>query len=698
MSPGSIAVVGASDKPGPGRNVLDNLSAIGFPGSVHVVNKSGAVVRGRNAFPSLGALPEVPDLVVVAVNSAASISVVSEAAHLGVKGAVLLASGFAETGQSGAALAQQVPAKRGSLSLVGPNCLGFINLQDRVAAYSGPMLEQSGRGVVGLVSNSGALSCSLTGAAAERGIAFSHVITTGNQLDLGVSEFVSYLTAQEDVRIIACYLEGFTDGRALLEAFDGAARSGKTVVVLKAGRSDAGGEAARTHTGALAGSVAVQRDLFAHSNVIMAGEPEEFLALIELGERLPRPVTPPRVAAVTISGGERLLLADAGEELGLNFAVLGQSTLDQVSELLPPYATASNPLDTTGAGIVESHNEAHAAAVLAITKDANVDLLLACQDGKNGWVQRDGASTLFLNAVRCAADAGAETGKPVVVISPTTGAVDLRARELLNERGIACLVGLGPALRAFAKFSRCAPGGGAPLATYPVELAGTQGFRLDARTVMERLAARGVPHWPTSFVRTADEAVRAASQTGYPIVLKLEGGPAHRKAAGGMRIGMKNAEEVAEAWKELASVAEGMGMSAVEASLQRVAYAEAELFVGAMKDDQFGPIVLFGLGGTDVEQKERWVVGLAPLTDDRASVLIERFAWWPPVLGKREGASQTVRARIARVIRAVSEIICDPDVCAIDINPLLVLRDGLAVIDAKMVVYPQSGPSSASRS
>ncbi len=389
-------------------------------------------------------------------------------------------------------------------------------------------------------------------------------------------------------------------------------------------------------------------------------------------------------------------MTDAGEDVGLDFAVLAQSTLDRVRQSLPPYATASNPLDTTGAGIVESHNEAHAAAVLAVAEDANVDLLLACQDAKNGWVERDRSSTLFLNAVRCAADAGAESGKPVVVVSPTTGAVDTRAREFVNVRGIPCLMGQGPAIRALAKFLR-SPRGGTPPTSYPVKVAGKQGVRLDAREVIERMAARGIPHWPTSFVQSADEAVRAASQSGYPVAMKLEGGLAHRKGAGGIRIGMRNAEEVAHAWEELASVAETIGMTTVEVSLQRVAFPEAELFVGAANDDQFGPIVLFGLGGSDVEHKEKCVVGLAPLTDGEAGGLVERFPWLPTVLGGKEEGARAARARVARVIAAVSEIICDPDVDALDINPLLVLRDDLAIIDAKMVVGARSGPSRATQ-
>ncbi len=681
LSASSVAVVGASDRMGPGRKVVENLGALGFPGPVYVVNRRGVAVAGKEAWTSLEELPGVPDLVVVAVNSAASPSVVAQARDLGARGAVLLASGFSETGEHGARLSEEVLAARGAMSLVGPNCLGFLDLTTGVGAYSGPMVEPAVPGNVALVSNSGAMACTLSGAAAERRIHFSHVVTTGNQLDLCIADFVRCLASSPAVKVIACYVEGFDDGRALLDAFDTARANGKTVTLLKGGRSETGGEAARTHTGAIAGSASVQADLFGQYGVLLAEDPDEFLSLIELGSRLDRPVRAPRIGAVTISGGERLLFADAAEEAGFVFAPLTDETVQAVIAALPPFATASNPLDTTGAGIVDGDCEAHTAAVLAVAGDPSVDLLLVCQDAKNGWVEAAQESRLFLDAVVCAAEAGAKTRTPVVVVSPTTGTVDGRAREELAARGIPCLMGLGQSVRALAKFARVAaldPFLRTPLGA---RAEGT-GSRLDARTVIKRLALHGLDHWPTRFVRDAREAVEAAGELGFPVVLKLEAGFAHRRAVGGVRMGLFDADAVSSAWEELARAGAAAGATGAEMSIQPIAVAEAELFVGALKDEQFGPIVLLGRGGTGVESSGAFVVGLAPFGADRAVEMARRLP-----RGTVPGDDRAVLAEVANVLASVSEIIGEPDVRAVDVNPLLLLADGsVAIVDAKMVV------------
>lgn len=682
MNPASIAVVGASPNAGTGRAVMENLSLLGYSGPVYPVNKSGAAVNGAAAFDSLGALPEVPDLVVVAVNSAASVSIVSEAARMGVRSAVLLASGFDETGDEGAQLADQVISSRGDMSLSGPNCLGFVDLTTRVAVYSGQMPEPPVAGTVALVSNSGAVACSLTGAAAERLISFSHVITTGNQLDLGVPEFVSYLATQAAVRVIACYLEGFTHGRKLLDAFSRARAHNKVVAVLKGGRSTVGGEASRTHTGALAGSSAVQADLFSQQDVLVATDPDELLSLMELGERLTRPMTVPRVGVITISGGERLIMADATEESGMPLAQLSEKTLDDIRSVLPKFATASNPLDTTGPGVFAGQPEAHAAAVLAVARDPDVHLLLACQDAKNGWVQADESSDAFVDAVRCAVTAGAAVGKPVVVLSPNSGSVDVRGRELLRSSGAPCLIGLGPAMRALAKFTRASPTGHAHGPARPMIGDSAEGARLDASAVIERIEASGLVHWPTRFVQARSDAVGAAQELGFPVVLKLEAGLAHRKASGGVRIGLESAEQVESAWDALEDSARSSGASADRMSVQKMAFAESELFVGAVKDPQFGPIVLFGVGGSDVEAKQALVVGLAPLTTEQALELPRRLSLDGGLL---RSSRSDLSDEVARVLVEVSEAICDPDLQAIDVNPLLILSDAVAIIDVKMV-------------
>ena len=274
LRPRAIAVVGASERPGPGRNVVANLARLRFPGETYLVNPRRPSIDGRSTFPSLDALPVVPDLVVIAVNRDAAVDALASAAALGVPAAVLLAAGFGEADAHGLELDRRLRDAARGMALMGPNCLGFVNLEDRVGAYSGPMMEQEGCGSVALVSQSGAMACTLTGAAAERRLRFSHVITTGNQIGLTSADYVRFLAGSEPVRVIACYLEGFDDGRGLVAAFAEARDAGKLVVSLKSGRSKAGTEAALSHTGALAGRAAIQEEAFQRSGVRVAADVE----------------------------------------------------------------------------------------------------------------------------------------------------------------------------------------------------------------------------------------------------------------------------------------------------------------------------------------------------------------------------------------------------------------------------------------
>jgi acyl-CoA synthetase (NDP forming) len=684
----SVAVVGSATRAGPARKVVDNLRHVGFAGSVSLVNRSGQGAGGHPTYRSLHDLPDAPDVVVVAVNSAATVPVVADAAEIGARGAVILASGFGETGADGERLAAQVLARRSRLRIIGPNCLGFLSLPDQVAAYSGPLPEPLLAGPVALLSNSGAMACTLTGAAAERRLRCSHIITCGNQLDLQTADFVRYLVGREEVGAIGCYLEGFTDGRALLAAFDTAAEAGKPVVVLKAGRSRAGGEAAKTHTGALAGLSLVQSDLFRQHGVCWASDPEEFLALLELTARAPRLRSGVRFGVVTISGGERLLVADALEEAGLRLAPLEPSTEQQLRGVLPAYATAANPLDTTGAGIVEGNPEVHGRAAQILAADPNVDVLLACQDAKNGWLQAELANDIFVDAVACARKAAEQADKTLVIVSPTTGQVDERARDLLERYEIPLLMGLHPAMAALREYTatgvslhgeRPLPPTGGHRTTRP-EVAGR---RMEVVDVVKLLADQGIPHWPTSYVADASEAVAAAGAFGYPVALKLESRIAHRRVMGGVRLGLADAASVATAWRDLVQVAEAHSAQGDSMSIQPMAFGATELFIGGTQDPQFGPILLVGPGGSDVEGSEAIAIGLAPLGRHEAQTLVEHALSRSSALA--QGVLPSALEATVDAVERAAALIAAPAIIALDINPLLVFADRVSVLDAKVV-------------
>ncbi len=687
LEPRSVAVLGASDRTGVGQRVVANLLALGYPGDLYLINRNRSVVAGLPAYPSLADLPAVPELVVAAVNREAAVREMAEASRLGARAAVVLAAGFAEAGERGRELDAGLRAATREMALLGPNCLGFVNLVDDVAAYSGPLMEPPERGTVALVSQSGALACVFTGAAAERGLRFSHVITAGNQVGLDTVDYLRYLGRHPDVTVIACYLEGFTDGRALAAAMREAVEAGKSVIVLKAGRSRAGGAAARTHTGALAGSAAIQFSIWQQNGVLVATDPEEFLALIELCSRI-RATAGSRAGILTISGGERLLIADAAEETGIRLARFDDATADGLAASLPAYASIANPLDTTGAGVVDGNATVHRQAASLVCQDPNVDIVVACQDAKNGWIQADHRSSLFRDCVEAAADAAVTAAKPLVVISPTTGDIDAEAREYLRRREVPVLMGLRPGLSALAQVIRA--GAAHPAAAHPA--AAHPGIALSGLDSLARLGEHGVPVCPTRLVSTEAEAVIAGEELGYPVAMKIDGpGIQHRSELGGVRTGLSSAAAVQAAWAELAEVAATVRPGRLpEVLVQPMISGGVELFVGGLRDEQFGPVVLFGTGGLLLELVRDTVPALAPL-DDAAALRLITASHAHRLLGGFRGGPAADVERVAAAVAAISRVAAMPDVAALDVNPLIALPDRVTVVDAKIVKAGEGG-------
>ncbi len=703
MEASSIAVVGASDSPGPGRNVVRNLVEAKFAGRVFLINKSHPRVNDMPAYADIGHLPEVPELIVVAVNQGATVEVVRSAAAAGVPGAVLLAAGFRESGEEGARLEAELRAARGDMSLVGPNCLGFVNYTSGLAAYSGPLVEQKHFGNVALVSNSGALACTLTGAAAERRISFSHVVAMVNQTDLGLADFLDYFSSEPHVEVIACYVEGFDDGRAVLSAIGSAVEKGKLVVLLKSGRTRLGGRAALTHTGALAGSALVQEGLFRRSGVVIARDLEELLALIELASRSPR-LSGERIGVITTSGGERLLLADAVEEDALGLAELSQASRAELRALLPPFATVANPLDTTGAGIFEGDVKTHYAAARVMALDPDVDVLVASYDAKNGWVEAAQSAPAFVDGVIAAHKAATEAGKPVVIISPTTGNVDALAREYLEDNSIACLMGLQPAMRAISLL--LARGRQRDLGELPgsktadsertssvasvagasaVALGGREGVQLPLAAALGCLQGAGLSGWESITATDEEDAVVAAGRVGYPVAMKWDGNISHRARIGGVTLGLKNEGAVREAWRSLTKRAAELHVGYEGLVVQAMVEGGLELFVGGVRDQQFGPIVLFGLGGIRVEEAGQVAVALAPMSRPDAELLVDASPC-AEVIGQHMAGGLLDRDAVVDAVMAVAELMSDTAVLAVDVNPLIALPHGVAVVDCKVVV------------
>lgn len=685
LNPGSIAVAGASDRPGPGNRVVSNLIAGRFQGPLYLVNRNHDRIAGIPAYPSLEALPETPELVIAAVDREAAAEVVGTAAAAGSPACLLLAAGFGESDERGRELEQRVRESAQEMALMGPNCLGYVNLEANVAAYSGPLMEPYDCGSVALVSNSGALACTLTGIAAERGIRFSYVITTGNGINVNLAGYVRYLSTRPVVNVIACYVEGFQDGRQLLDAFDMARANGKHVVLLKAGRSVAGREAAKSHTAALAGSDAIQQDLWRQHDILLADDLEEFTALIQICSRYPSRKRA-RLGIVTISGGERLMLADAAERFGLPLATLAPETLRELSDLLPFYASPSNPLDTTGAGLVERDSTVHAAAVRILAQDPSVDMIVVSQDIKNGWIQSEHRSDLFYDGIVASTEALSTIDKPPLFLSPTVGEVDLRARAYLIGQESTLLLGLAPGLGSLSKFLRSRTHVAQAKITAGEWKGASQSEAVTGYFAMERLRQAGVEVWPTMRVESEDDAAAAATRLGYPAVLKLDGlGLLHRTEQQGVSLDLRDEATVRLAFRELLSKGKEQGLVEPAVLVQRLVGTGVEVFAGGIRDEQFGPIVLVGSGGILTELIDDAIAALAPLDIKGASDLLRRTKVYSLLDGWRGGQKIDIMP-LCRTLSAISEVIAQPDISALDVNPLIVRNEGVALVDAKLLL------------
>jgi acetyl-CoA synthetase len=459
LAPRSVAVVGASDRPGSyGGEALLNLSRVGFPGRVYAVNPRRASVHGVRCHAALEDLPEAPDAVVVAIPAAGAPAVVEAVGAIGGGGAVVFAAGFAEMAEGGAKLqgALAEAARRHDLPVCGPNGNGIVALHDHVALW-GDAVGPREPGPVALVSQSG--NVAVNALAARRGLRLHTVVSCGNQAVLGAAEFLAALAQRDGVRAVALYLEDDGDGEGWCAALERCARAGVGVAVLKAGSSRAGAAAARAHTGAVAGDQRVIRALFEEAGAAWAEDPHDLLELAKALSVTGARGAGRRLAVMTCSGGDSSVAADHAEALGVPLPELAPETVERLRTVLPAAATPANPLDYTA--LLWNDPQALRALLLTLADDPGVDQLLVLYDQAAG---ADGAATetwgAVLEAVRSAA---VDSASPVAVAATLP--------ELLSDADAAGLQAQGtPALGGLRTGMRCVRALGAPAAD-PVRVA-----------------------------------------------------------------------------------------------------------------------------------------------------------------------------------------------------------------------------------
>ena len=700
--PYTIALVGASrEETGIGHRILESLQNGRFAGSVIPVNPHATEIAGLRTFPSLRDIPSPVDLAIIAVPPHLVLTVIDDCAVKQVPAAILITAGFAETGGTGIELEAQLRdrVRRYRIRLIGPNCFGLMNLDPAIrlnATYT-PLLPPAGR--VALASESGGLGLAVVMAAQRLNLGISSFVSVGNHVDVTVSDLLEYWEQDQKTNMILLYLETIVAPQRFRDI---AARVGKTkpIVVLKAGRTQAGQSAAGSHTAALATNDKAVDALFAQSGVIHAKTLEEFLALASGLSAQPRPQGK-RIGILTNSGGPGVLCADSCATEGLTVPELSKPTQSTLASFLSPIAALKNPVDVIGFATEEQHAQAVETMLASDELDALIIVHVSVRAKDNEPVAAG-----IIKGIRAARRAG--YNQPVYLCWMAEG--DLDRSFIVDGETIPTYrhpeIPAHIISRALAYDSwRQQPSGQVP--TYSdVDLASAKA--ICAKALADRgtgwlttqethalLTAMKLPLAPGSIATTAEEAVKLAEKIGYPVTVKLASHQiVHKTEVGGVRLNLVNDQAVYEAFNAIRARLEQAGqLEAMEGVLvQPMLSGGVEVMVGMTRDPLFGPVIAFGLGGIHVEILGDLQFRVAPLTDRDASDMVKAIKGYRLLTGYRGQQAVDLKA-IEDVLLRISHLAeTIPQICELDLNPVFALPEGQGcrVVDARIRVMRQT--------
>ncbi|MGX5658870.1 acetate--CoA ligase family protein [Castellaniella ginsengisoli] len=685
INPRSVAVIGASeDQTKFGGRLYRMLIKHGYGGTIYPINPFRESLFGIPAYPSVGALPQAPDMVVMAVPQAKVKEQIAACADRGARCGIVITSKFSDDGPAGAALEREIVdiARAGGMRLIGPNCLGLVSPANRLVMCSSPAMDVDRlvESPIGFVSQSGALMATLFDRMHAQGVGFSHCVSVGNQADLELCDFVEMLVHDPKTRVICTYIEGIKSPERFVDLARQAREAGKPWLAVKAGRTDAGSQAAFSHTASMAGDYAALEAVCARENVVLMEDPAAMLLLAHAMEGRPGHSVE-RVAVVTPSGGGGALAADRLGGAGIPLAEFTPATRAAFSEFYAE-GQARNPVDMGGRKYEAGENSVDVAerTVRVALADEQVDAALVAL-----------TTAPMLGAVTEALVKGGESSpKPLMfVVHPGRAAQD--SREFLRSRGVPYTDNLSEAVEALGAWRRWSafqpwpaavrPAGCAPSGPVPGARSESESKRL--------LAAAGIPVNREVIVADPAEAARRAPEVGFPLVAKVIS-PAivHKSDVGGVLLGVRDAESLESGLREMR---EGIGRAMPGAdiqgfSLQSMEGGELELILGARRDPQFGAQVLIGSGGVLVELLQDFVVLPAPVDPATAARALRRLKVAPLLDAYRGRAALDADAVVDAVVR-LSWLAHDwrGTDFEIEVNPLKVrvAGQGCVAVDAR---------------
>ncbi len=695
VKPRSVAIVGATDRGGPGRAVIESLGAIGFTGPIYPVNPKYPTVLNIKCYPSLTDLPEAPDIVVFSIRNPLIPEQMRLAVKRGVRAAIIYDSGFAELGADGAKLQDQIAgmAREAGMPICGPNCMGILNPPARVTTYKQTVMDATAIiGNVGIVSQSGSVCIGLLSDLRRFGISLS--VSAGNEAVTRTVDYLDYLIDDTNTKVIATFTETVREPERYVAALDRAADAGKPVVVLKVGRTERTQRAITSHTGGLAGSSRVFSEVLRAHRAIEVGDLDEMTEVLAVcqGNRWPRGRG---ISVITGSGGLAELILDNATALGFDLPPLSAQERAEAERVIGRITGDGNPFDAWGNGNY-AVNLPHAMAV--VDKSSRIDAIAYCSDTANEPVI--GHPGRVLENVSMLAEAARTSDKPYYLLSTRSGVMNRKQIEAMRQEGLVVIGGTRQGLGALDRMGRYATGlkplrarAAPPRAHLADHLKGGR-RTLNEYNSKRLLAGYGITAAREQRVETPAEAAKAASALGYPVVLKaLSDAIAHKTELGLVAVNLRNEDELMRACARLTERLAKLDPKPDDATLlvQEFVADGIEVFAGVSRDPDFGLSLAFGMGGVAIEVTRDFALRMLPLREGDAEAMIAETRA-AALLGAARGSKAADVTSLAACLYALADFAEDNagHIAEIDLNPIKVLPQGRGaiVVDALIVARP----------
>ncbi|MBT3627185.1 MAG: acetate--CoA ligase family protein [Rhodospirillaceae bacterium] len=690
LSPRSIAIIGATPDLGRvGGRPIAYLKRYGFAGDIFPVNPKHEAIDGLTCYPSIDALPEVPDMAILAVPARIVCSMIEACQAFGVKAFTAYSSGFAESGQEGALLEQRLREliQSGGSVLCGPNSQGIANFLDSTVAYFTSELgrEDVAPGPIGFVSHSGVFGGIMATECIQRGLGLGYLVSTGNEAGIDFADAAAYMAGDSRIRVVAGYMEGVRDAEKLRAAAEIAQAAGKPLVILKAGRNAESAAAAASHTGALAGAYACHQAAFRQWGILEADNSDELFDIVEAFALTTKRLRGRRIGILTNSGGIGVLCADQLGANGLEVPAFESATEEALAADMQSFVSPRNPVDVALQALDDPDCIARHAARIA--RDNNIDAVLCFP----GVIRRHVSE--IADAI---AGVAAESEKPV--LAGWLGGEGEGVAQL-HRAGVAVYPEPARAarvLRAMLQFSEFRPT--AMPATLPDMASAVQAASAfvasgalaesDSRTI---LSAAGIENVKGGLARNVEEALSIAGEIGYPVVLKIDSADiAHKSEIGGVVLGLTSDAELRQAFGDILerTAAEAPGAKISGIGVYEMVRGAVELIAGIRRDPIFGPVVLLGMGGVFAEILDDNVLRVMPMGAGEADAMVRQLRGFAILDGARGRPVADIGALAAVLERLAALALTCPEIEEIDINPLMLLPhgEGARAADALVVL------------